>query len=174
MMPLHNFSNIICNLAAAYLLSTSCRFLNFTNNWSFLNHWEMIFSCTIPLRELIIRDWCWSQSCLLWPGSGVLLRALIRSRYWDCTRPSFISQYDLFLGPYFMSSNKQKDEWCHCEAREGLTGWLCGDWCLTKCQVNKKGARWAGDVVCYRNTIIQFSKCREINTAARRIDWLRT
>ena len=93
------------------------------------------YSC-IPLRELIIRGWCRFTSCLLWLESVSLLRAqcndvgspavfydlnpfpswgpnVIRSGYWDGTRPAFISQYGLFPGPYFTLSNQRRKHTWH-------------------------------------------------------------
>ena len=68
-------------------------------------HWETMFFHIVPLLKPIIWAQCWFTICLRRLGSGSLLRALIRSGYWDCIRPSFISQYGLFPGIYSILSN---------------------------------------------------------------------
>ena len=101
----HNNSNITLAPVVPYLLCTSYRFLKFTNIYPFSDHWETTPFRTVPPLKLIIWARCRSTICLLWLGSGSLLRALVRSGYRDCTRPSFISKYGLFPDLYFIQSN---------------------------------------------------------------------
>ena len=59
----------------------------------------------VPLVDPIFSLWD-SNNCLRRLGSVSLARARIRFGYRDCARPSFMSQYGLSPGPYFMSPNR--------------------------------------------------------------------
>ena len=92
-----------------YRLSTStvlCTSSRTPNIWDHRNHWEATWCFTIPPPACVsFWDQYLSRIFLLRLGPNSLVRPLIRLGYWDFSYPSFISQYGLFPGPYFLPSN---------------------------------------------------------------------